>query len=613
MRKTNSILLVLGAALLSATYYTMAETPTDMPQNILGSLKIDHPRLIWTDQEISLHDDLSIELAAKIIERAESVVELPPLKREKEGHRLLAVSREAFARIITLATAYRLEGDPRYAEAAERIMLNVASFTDWNPKHFLDVAEMTAAVAIGYDWFYRALDESTRAQIREAIIEKGIKPSFLPEYETHLTDWTNNWNQVCNGGIVLGALAVADEEPELAARVVRRAIQHLPVAMAEYAPDGVYPEGPGYWSYGTHYNVILLAALDSALGNHFGLDAAPGFMGSSGFIYHSAGPSGQHHNFSDLASMTGVAPALYWMAQQLDLSAITKWQDTLFTENLDNERFLRSRFTPLALIWRDPATNDHSAKEAPLAWIGHGANPVAYFRSGWEKDDLFLGIKAGSARVNHGHMDVGSFVLDRDGLRWVLDPSTRRYIEFESAGLNLWNMRQDSARWKIHECGPFSHATLTIDGQLHTAAGKAKIVEFCVESQSATIDLSETLSEHAVNVTRTFQLLPGEVLQVTDRLKGLSPNARVRWAFSTHAGIEIAEGHVTLRQSGHELPVTFESSSEFTIRVEEWDIEQPPFRVPVKNTRTLIAEFSPKADGTLTIQSTFGQRTELSK
>ena len=30
----------------------------------------------------------------------------------------------------------------------------VLSFTDWHPKHFLDVAEMTTALALSYDWLY---------------------------------------------------------------------------------------------------------------------------------------------------------------------------------------------------------------------------------------------------------------------------------------------------------------------------------------------------------------------------------------------------------------------------------------------------------------------------
>jgi len=32
-----------------------------------------------------------------------------------------------------------------------------------------------------------------------------------------------------------------------------------------------FSEGPGYWTYGTTYNVLLVAELESALGSDFGL------------------------------------------------------------------------------------------------------------------------------------------------------------------------------------------------------------------------------------------------------------------------------------------------------------------------------------------------------
>src|SRR5439155_16024747 len=86
-----------------------------------------------------------------------------------------------------------------------------------------------------------------------------------------------NWNQVCNGGLLAAALAIADEEPVTARAVVAGARKSLPLAMAVYAPDGAYPEGPGYWDYGTAYNVITLALLETALGTDFDLGLAGGF------------------------------------------------------------------------------------------------------------------------------------------------------------------------------------------------------------------------------------------------------------------------------------------------------------------------------------------------
>jgi hypothetical protein len=86
---------------------------------------------------------------------------------------------------------------------------------------------------------------------------------------------------VCNGGITVGALAIAESEPALAAQLIARAVNTVPVSMHEYVPDGAYPEGPGYWAYGTTYNVILISALQSVLGTDFGLAKQPGFLATA--------------------------------------------------------------------------------------------------------------------------------------------------------------------------------------------------------------------------------------------------------------------------------------------------------------------------------------------
>jgi len=41
-------------------------------------------------------------------------------------------------------------------------MLAAAQFPDWFPKHFLDTAEMTAALGVGYDWLFDFLSAEER-------------------------------------------------------------------------------------------------------------------------------------------------------------------------------------------------------------------------------------------------------------------------------------------------------------------------------------------------------------------------------------------------------------------------------------------------------------------
>ncbi len=51
----------------------------------------------------------------------------------------------------------------------------------------------------------------------------------------------------------MAALALADEEPELAGEILEAAIESIRRPMAAYAPDGAWPEGPGYWNCGMRY------------------------------------------------------------------------------------------------------------------------------------------------------------------------------------------------------------------------------------------------------------------------------------------------------------------------------------------------------------------------
>ena len=98
---------------------------------------------------------------------------------------------------------------------------------------------------------------------------KSSAPLFPSIWVNKLSSWvraSNNWGQVCHGGLTAGALAVMEHEPDLAARTVHNALHNVTYAMAAYAPNGSYPEGPGYWAYGTSYNVLLIGVLESALG-----------------------------------------------------------------------------------------------------------------------------------------------------------------------------------------------------------------------------------------------------------------------------------------------------------------------------------------------------------
>lgn len=249
-----------------------------------------------------------------ILAASDKMITQPLLERVITGTRLLRISREALRRIFFLSYAYRMTNNEKYSIRAEQEMVNVSNFKDWNPSHFLDVAEMTMAVAIGYDWLYDKIPETSRLTIRNAIVKKGIEPSYVGAQS-----WikgTNNWNQVCHAGLSFGAIAIYDSYKDSADLILKRAVDNLPIVMNMYNPDGVYPEGYSYWGYGTMFNVLFIDAYEKFKKTVYDYSAIPGFLKTPEYMLHMSGPSGYSFNYSDAGTKNYIQPAMYWFANK---------------------------------------------------------------------------------------------------------------------------------------------------------------------------------------------------------------------------------------------------------------------------------------------------------
>lgn len=563
-----------------------------------------HPRLLLGEGgfgavQAKLDADPALQAVWEFIRKeADAVLDAAPVERIKTGKRLLSVSRTCLQRVGYLALAHGLTGNEAYARRAEQEMLAASAFEDWNPSHFLDVAEMTAALGIGYDWLYDALTPGARDTIRAAILSKGLETSF-PGGGWVRTD--NNWNQVCHGGLVLGALAVMEDAPEIAKQTIERAIEYVPIAMKEYEPDGVYPEGPTYWAYGTTYNVLLIAALESALGSAFGLDAHAGFMASPEFYLHATGPQRTFFNFSDCGLNAKITPAMFWFAKRLNNPSLL-WFERQVLEAGDVDR---DRMLPFLLAW----ASDLDAVTAPGArnWQGDGRTPVALMRSGWDDTATFAGIKGGSPGSNHAHMDIGSFVLDRGGVRWVEDLGMQDYNSLETAGVDLWNRKQDSQRWDVFRISNLSHSTLVVDGQKQVVKGHAPIVRFSGETDApfALVDLGPVYEGQLAAAERGLALR-GDRVVVQDEITAPDHAVTVRWGLVTRAEAAVDAEHpgtATLEQKGQTLTVQVQEPADARIAI--LDLEHPPhdYDAPNPGVRMVTFEITlePGAQATLAV------------
>ncbi|HNX55828.1 MAG TPA: heparinase II/III family protein, partial [Prolixibacteraceae bacterium] len=443
----------------------------------------------------------------------------------------------------------------------------ISNFSDWNPSHFLDVAEMTMAVSIGYDWLYPALSEKSKQIIREAIVNKGLKPSFDDKYNNWLKV-VNNWNQVCNAGMTYGALAVAENEPELAKTIIDRALNSIHLPMDEYKPDGAYPEGYGYWGYGTSFNVMFLSAVEKVFGTDFGLSKAPGFLLTSGFLQNMTGVTGQCYNWGDSGLGGNLSPAMFWFAQRNnDPSQL--WVEKNYLQRDDYSGFTRDRLLPAVMIWGKGTVLEKIAEPKIKAWKGQGANPVALMRTSWtDPNAIYVGFKTGSPSVNHAHMDIGSFVMEANGVRWASDFGMQDYESLESKGIALWGREQNAQRWTIFRLNNRAHNTLTINDQLQNVKGYAKIEEFSDEPDFmfAKTDLSSIYNGELKSAKRGIAIVDQKYVVVRDELEAESKPTVVRWTMMTTATPELAEKSILLTKDGKKLLLKIESDVPVTTK-----------------------------------------------
>lgn len=524
-----------------------AKVQSPAPEAILKLLKREHPRLLINRPGFEalakrIKADRSLAQWDAQVQREADELLAAPLPRHvlPDGLRLLATSRRTLGRVYVLALAWRLHGRHVWRDRLWKELETVAAFPDFNPRHFLDTAEMTHALAIAYDWLYDDWTDEQRRVLREAIVTHGLKPG-LAVYQKR-SGWhraVHNWNQVCNGGMTVGALAVAEEEPALAGQILHHAIGSVRLAMATYAPDGAWPEGPGYWAYATSYNVLMLAALESALGTDFGLANMPGFSQTGLFPIYMTGPTGRAFNFEDSGDRIGRADCMLWLARRFGRPEFAWYA-------------FQARPSAAGMIWSGQETKDPVAAGLPLDKYWRGVE-VATLRSAWnDPQAVFVGIQAGSNRVNHNHLDCGSWVLDALGQRWIVD-----------LGADDYNLPGyfGGRRYEYYRLRAEGHNTLVVNpsaGPDQDPRSSARIRAFVAHKERSAVvaDLSPVYAPHVRRAERGVALLQRRHVLLQDEIEAPQP-AEVWWFAHTPAEIQLAaDGRsATLQLGGKKLEV----------------------------------------------------------
>jgi len=544
-----------------------------------------HPRLfLRAGEEKALlrnikSDEVWTRMHTAILEECDSICTLPCEERKIVGPRMHAVSCEILRRVLFLSYGWRMTGDGKYAARAEKEMLNAAAYVDWNPSHYLDVAELAAAMGIGYDWLFDFLPDNSKETILKAIREKALDTAQSEQCVSRFL-LRNNWGQVCNGGITIAAIATYTEYEKQSSYLIKRCSRDIMEPMtAGYPPFGCFREGFGYWAFGTQYNILFIDAIEK----FFGPEAVqqykevPGFIESGDYSQQLITPSLQTFGYSDNSTRIYLEPAVMWFNTVRPSPKMFYRQRALF-EKFDKThsyvKTIKNRLIPFMLIWgagtgETPAANMQDAVEpTDNFYLGKGDNDICVMRSGWGTDDAYLGFKAGRVKNPHGHMDVGSFYYELDGVRWSLDLGSDDYGRVQTNGINLFDMSEGSDRWtRLTKYNNFAHSTTypewtyqNINADCNISASK-KLMQ-------AMTDLTGLYPGRLASLNRSV-MLKGRDIVVLDKVAAGNVEAKMVWNMTTEALSFTQSGNILIlnAKGGKTLKMTVECSCPFEVEM----------------------------------------------
>lgn len=334
-------------------------------------------------------------------------------------------------RLKILSFVYRMSGDKKYADRAWQEAEAVCAWGNWHALNdALACTKVLRGFAYAYDWLYDYLTDEQRTFIATNMKEKAMD-ALMDAFVGKITRENNrnwawwigdplNFNTNNNYAILAAAVALAEVYPEYCADMMAYAVRSLEVHFNVYEPDGAWIEGPDYGHQTLNSGVSIINLLAAAFGTDCGFGTAVGLTEAAYYYQYILGPTG-FFNYSDAGKQTKPEYAFSFLLadylQDTDLGYFRK-------KGLEKSNYVTR---PEELFTYNAALIGESAKSLPIDQYFRTVE-VATLRSSWDDSAIFAGLHSDYNRQEHGHLDMGTFVLDANGEEWFCDHRYDPYL-----------------------------------------------------------------------------------------------------------------------------------------------------------------------------------------
>ena len=348
-----------------------------------------------------------------------------------------------YANILpTLALAFQITGNKNYALLAYDWSAALASFEHWGPAYFEDLAEVSYAVALSYDWLYNAYVANglNVDVIAKAIYSNGVHDAYNasaglvcehPSAKGNRSNYTaekDSTNAVATSSMIISSLAVLgyvdekDREDAYAEAIyvlgnnMKMLVEN---GLAIYAPDGSYVESATGWARGTSKFVGMVSSLISATGNDYGFMDVWGVYESCYYAIHIESSDGLIWNYHDTIGdgvTSGDIPAIDTSV----FNFLGKYYGDANLIAVRNEQIAKGKSVSIYDLIFYPFDVVAEKEELPLNYYMEGIDAYVS-RSDWNAGAMYAGLMGGANNSVGGQIDSGNFIYHNKGIVWFMD------------------------------------------------------------------------------------------------------------------------------------------------------------------------------------------------
>ncbi len=323
--------------------------------------------------------------------------------------------------IETGAWRYAFAGDERAGMKAKEALLKLASFRMWTGAEWYKYGRhvhyplgyATTPAAIGYDLLYPLLSEAERKTVRDAILEKSIKPVCrnLVEMDRMPSNLSNHIAVLVQGALIGAAAIYGDDagypavEPWLSGLLVKTKA----FIDRTYYPDGGYGEPIGYQDMATRDLVQALYVLE----RNFGIDytTTTGLKDTYLYPLYATYTNGVMPDFGDVSPRYNLSGNTFtWLSYRTG----NPWTYEFARKGLE-----QGHGGVLGWLWYPKGITPKSRAGLPPSRLFPVKGNMV-MRSDWSDSASILAFRCGP-NSNHYHVDQGTFQLYTNGEALLTD------------------------------------------------------------------------------------------------------------------------------------------------------------------------------------------------